>query len=86
MEAGLVHDALYQFIRNKILSESVFREVADNMLYDIMYAQLLEDEPWWRPAILHKAWAATRAGYYYKAVRAFGGAAVKKPREILEAP
>ena len=71
MRAGLVHDALYQFIRNRILPEDVFRPMADTMFKQIC----LED-----------GMCSLRATLYYTAVRKFGGNAVQKPREIMEAP
>lgn len=61
MRASLVHDALYQLIRQKKLSFE-YRKLAD----DIFYAILLEDGmPKWR------AWL------WYQAVRKFAGYAAK---------
>ena len=56
MKAGLIHDALYQLIREGILPMS-YRERADEILREVMIAE---------GASKFRAW------YYYKAVRKFG--------------
>ena len=71
MRGALVHDALYQLIRNKLLPEATWRKFADKELRDIC----IEDGMW--------EW---RANLIYKTVRAAGGASVVKPRKIYEAP
>jgi len=67
MTAGLVHDALYQLIRNDVLPEDPFREMADDML---------------KKLCLENGMNCMRAWYYHLAVRKFGGAAVEKPKEV----
>ena len=86
MRGGLKHDAIYQFIRNGVLPEDPFREMADKILRDTMYEDMMSSKPKWKPMWMHEAWAKSRSNYYYFAVRKFGGAAVKKPRDVLEAP
>lgn len=71
MRAGLYHDALYQFIRNDVLPEDPFREMADKILKDTCKADGMN---------------SIRAYYYHLAVRKFGGAAVQNPKDVLEAP
>ena len=62
MRGSLVHDALYQLIRDGLLDESA-REHADNLLYDLC----VED-----------GMCKFRAWYVWKAVRSFGSLANKK--------
>ena len=69
MRGSLVHDALYQLIREGHLPKST-REKCDKILIEICK----EDGMSW-----------LRRKYVYKAVRKFGGSAVK-PREIFVAP
>ena len=57
MRASLVHDALYQLMREGNLAKS-YRIVADEMLHSL----LLEDGMSW-----------IRAWYWYQGVRRFGG-------------
>lgn len=65
MRAGLVHDALYQMLREGLIPtfEGGSREAADNVFHKI----LLED-----------GMSKFRAGYYYQAVRAFGKKAASR--------
>lgn len=71
MRGSLVHDALYQIIRNECLPEDPWREIADEELQRIC----LED-----------GMSRFRAWYVYKSVRGFGGGAVHCPKEVLYAP
>ena len=57
MRGSLVHDALYQLIREGHLSKNVWRNVADRELYRMVR----EDGMWW-----------IRAQFVYWAVRIFG--------------
>jgi hypothetical protein len=70
MRGSLVHDAIYQLIRRGDIA-SEWREYADKLLRDIC----LED-----------GMCSVRAWYVYKSVRAFGGGAIQKPKEIIVAP
>lgn len=67
MTAGLVHDALYQLIRNDVLPEVPFRKMADDLL---------------KKLCLENGMGSMRAWYYHLAVRKFGGSAIEKPKEI----
>lgn len=58
MEAALIHDALYQLIREKKLDKEVYRKFADQILY---HHCRLNGMGW------------IRAQYIYLAVRLFGG-------------
>ena len=71
MRGSLVHDALYQLIRQGYLPEDPYRRLADEELYRICR----EDGMGW-----------IRAQYVYAAVRWFGKSAATKPRKILVAP
>lgn len=72
MRGSLVHDALYQLMRDGILSAQLYRKDADELLKKIC----LED-----------GMSAIRAWWVYKGVR-FGGEASTKPRsnEVISAP
>jgi hypothetical protein len=70
MRGSLIHDALYQGIREKVLPES-FRPLADSEFWLIVNEDGMR---WWR------AWA------WFGAVRRFGGEAASKVREVLTAP
>ena len=71
MIASLVHDALYQLMREKVLAIEDFRRAADGELRRLM----IEDGA---PVL--------RADVWYAAVRAFAGRAASEPEEILSAP
>ena len=72
LRGSLVHDALYQLIREGLLPKS-FRRAADSLLRDIC----IED-----------GMSRIRAWYVYRAVRWFAGGAIKPKKhdssEILE--
>ena len=68
MRASLVHDALYQLIREGLLPTSA-RDKADRL-----FQAMCVDDGVSRPV----AWA------YYKALRVFGRRAATKPREVYE--
>lgn len=73
MRGSLVHDALYQLIREQKIPKTL-RKRADQMLRDIC----LED-----------GMSSIRAEYVYTAVRAFGGRAIKPRKEdvsVISAP
>lgn len=71
MRGSLIHDALYQLMRDGLLPLS-FREAADTELKKIC----LEDGMW-----------SIRAWWVYRAVRTFGGEAIRsRDSEIQEAP
>lgn len=70
MRASLVHDALYQMLREGYLPLE-WREKAD----DEMYRICRED-----------GMSAIRAWWCYTAVRGFGESAATEPKEVLTAP
>jgi len=70
MRGGLVHDALYQLLRNDILPRE-YQIVADIVAKNIW----IEDGMW--------AW---QAGMYYRVLRTVSPFTAKKPREVLHAP
>ena len=74
MRGSLVHDALYQLIRERLLP-SRLRKDADQILYDICR----ED-----------GMSVLRAEYVYHAVRAFGASSARPPKSskkvIIKAP
>ena len=70
MRASLVHDALYQLMRERHLPLS-WRDEAD----EEMRLVCLEDGMW-----------KLRAAWCYRAVRSFGGPAAKEPTPALTAP
>ena len=70
MRPSLVHDALYQLLRERHLGY-FYRQVADQLLYD----QCRED-----------GMTKLRAWYVYKAVRTFGGPSAIKGRTLIYAP
>jgi hypothetical protein len=84
--ASLLHDALYQIIRELKLSEW-FRKEADNELRDEYLRLCVKVYP--SKSLKDKArrqLARTRAVYIYQAVRKFGRAAINKhkPKKIYE--
>ena len=68
MRGSLVHDALYQLMREKQLDEDTWRSTADDILKQI----LRED-----------GMSAIRAWYYHLAVRTFGGPASNPANDKL---
>lgn len=70
MRASLVHDALYQLIRNKHLPVTVRNDA------DLLFRQICIEDGVPRPI----AWT------YYQALKRFGKRAATKPREVLRAP
>lgn len=70
MRASLVHDALYQLMREGALPPA-FRKAADNELYRICR----EDGMWW-----------IRAQWAYWTVRLFGKLALKRSGKVHVAP
>jgi hypothetical protein len=73
MRGSLVHDALYQLMREGILDEDTWRETADNILHDICR----EDGMSW-----------LRAWYVLRGVRMFGGPSANPANEkkVITAP
>lgn len=73
MRASLVHDALYQLMRNKKLSTRGHRRAADQLFKDICIADGV---------------SKFRAKAYYRALRRFGkpAASPKNKKEIHRAP
>ncbi len=71
MRGSLVHDALYQLIREGRLSENPHRKIADQ----ILQRMCKEDRMF-----------ALRAWWVYGAVRLFGGKAVDPQKSLIHAP
>ena len=73
MRASLVHDALYQLMRNKELSARTHRKAADQLFKDICKDDGLSN---------------FRASAYYKALRKFGkpSASPQKKKKVHRAP
>ncbi len=73
MRASLIHDALYQLMRNKHLSSRIHRKAADQLFRDVCK----EDGV-----------SSFKAGVYYKALRKFGkpAASPQNKRKIHRAP
>lgn len=78
MRAGLIHDALYQFMRNNLLPRDTWKPIADQVLYDIMCedAEALGKIMW-----IYKP----RAWYYKLAVEKFGYNATTTPKKVYTA-
>lgn len=70
MRGSLVHDCLYQMIREGKLPDS-YREEADNILDTICKEDGM--------SFIRRAWV-------YRALRWFGGVAAHEPKQLLEAP
>lgn len=68
MRGSLVHDALYQLIREGQLDSS-YREMSDKLL---------------RHLCREDGMSALRAGYVYRSVRLFGGTAAKREHPPVE--
>ena len=73
MRASLVHDALYQLMRNKKLNTRTHRKTADQLFKDICKADGVSN---------------LRASTYYKALRKFGrpAASPQNKKKITRAP
>lgn len=73
MRASLVHDALYQLMRNKKLSSRTHRKAADQEFKDICKADGVSN---------------SKASTYYKALRKFGkpAASPKNKKKVVRAP
>lgn len=73
MRASLVHDALYQLMRNKELSSRTHRKAADQEFKDMCKADGVSN---WRASV------------YYKALRKFGkpAASPEKKKKVRRAP
>ncbi len=94
MRASLVHDVLYQAMREDLISRELYRKAADQELRRLM----IEDGLAWlknsktiiKDTPLNRAWVRTRAQAYYVAVRLFGKKSSmpeKNPRgKIVEIP
>ena len=73
MRASLVHDALYQLMRNEDLTSRTHRKAADQEFKDICKADGVSN---------------SKASTYYKALRKFGkpAASPKNKKKIVRAP
>ncbi len=73
MRASLVHDALYQLMRNKEISSRTHRKAADQEFKDICKADGVSN---------------LRASVYYKALRRFGkpAASPENKKKVVRAP
>lgn len=71
MVPSMVHDALYQLMRNKVLALDPYREIADEMMYEMCKA---------------RGMCKARAWWCKKGVRKFGKAAASIKRTIHRAP
>lgn len=71
MRGSLVHDALYQLMRDQLLDPKTWRDPADRELQKIC----IED-----------GMSTLRAWWVYEGVRLGGGAAVQTPNPVLTAP
>ena len=73
MRASLVHDALYQLMRNKMLNSRTHRKAADQEFKDICKADGVSN---------------FRASVYYRALRKFGrpAASPENKKQVVRAP
>ncbi len=73
LRASVVHDALYQLMRNRLLSDRVHRKTADELFRDICKADGV---------------SSFTANVYYKALRRFGkpAASPQNKRVVMRAP
>lgn len=69
MKAGLVHDALYQFMRYELLPRDTWKPIADQLLYDIS---------------VESGMSRIRAWYYKLAVDKFGHDATITKRKVYK--
>ena len=94
MRASLVHDVLYQAMREDLISRELYRKAADQELRRLMIkdglAWLGDPKTVIKDTPLNRAWVRTRAQAYYVAVRLFGKKSSmpeKNPRgKIVEIP
>jgi len=70
IRASLVHDALYQLIRQGLLP------LSERAAIDRLFHRILKEDKMWK-------W---RAYAWYRAVRRLGWLAVRKPRKVYTAP
>ena len=73
LRASVVHDALYQLMRNRLLSARVHRKAADELFRDICKADGV---------------SRIKANVYYKALRRFGkpAASPQNKKVVMRAP
>lgn len=71
MTPSMVHDALYQLMRNKVLPLDPYREIADEMMYQMCR---------------ERGMCAPRAWWCKRGVRRFGKSSASKKRTIYTAP
>ncbi len=73
LRASLVHDALYQLMRNRLLSARVHRKTADKLFRDLCKADGV---------------SSITANVYYRALRRFGkpAASPQNKRVVMQAP
>ncbi len=71
MVPSMVHDAIYQLMRNKAIPLDPFREIADEMMF-----KMCKD----------RGMCGVRAWWCKRGVRKFGKAAASKKRTIYKAP
>lgn len=71
MTPSMVHDALYQLMRNKVLPLDPYRKIADELMY-----KMCRD----------RGMCAPRAWWCKRGVRRFGEGSASKKRKIYRAP
>ena len=71
MRGSLVHDALYQLMRAKLLDEQLHRDTADKLL---------------RKMCRKDGMSAIRAWWVYQAVKIFGKSSATVKRKVITAP